>query len=158
MPVQKLKKFLDEENISYETLSHTHTETARQTAHAVKMDNKEIAKTVMVKVDGKMTMIVLPASHKIHFNMLERELGAKNIELATEEEFKEWFPECDVGAMPPFGNLYNLDVIVADSLTKDEMIAFNAGTHEEAIRMMYKDFERLIKPKIAEFTLSSFDY
>ncbi|HKJ34194.1 MAG TPA: YbaK/EbsC family protein [Balneolales bacterium] len=158
MPIRKLKRFLDEENVNYEAISHSKTETAHQTAHAVKMSDKDIAKTVMVKVDGKMAMIVLPASHKIHFNMLERELGAKNIELATEEEFKEYFPECEIGAMPPFGNLYNLDVIVSYALKDDEMIAFNAGTHEEAIRMSYKDFERLVEPRIARFTLSSFDY
>lgn len=158
MPVRKLKNFLDEHDVAYESISHSPTMTARQTAHAVKMNDKDIAKTVMVKVDDQMAMIVLPASHKIHFNMLERELGAKNIELATEDEFREIFPECDVGAMPPFGNLYDLDVIVSDALTEDEMIAFNAGTHDEAIRMRYDDFERITNPKIARFTLSSFDY
>lgn len=158
MPIQKLRDFLDDANIQYESISHQPTETARQTAKAVKMDDKDIAKIVMVRVDGKMTMVVLPASHKIHFNMLERELRARNIELATEDEFKELFPECEVGAMPPFGNLYDLDVIVADALTKDETIAFNAGTHNEVIRMAYKDFESITNPKVASFTLSSFDY
>jgi Ala-tRNA(Pro) deacylase len=99
-----------------------------------------------------MTMVVLPASHMINFKLLTGALGVKKSELATEAEFKDLFPECEVGAMPPFGNLYDINVVVSDALTEDDEIAFNAGTHNELVKMHYKDFERLVQPKILKFS------
>ena len=105
----------------------------------------------MVKINSEMAMAVLPSSYQIDFELLKKEVGAKSVELAGEDEFKGLFPECEIGAMPPFGNLYYMDVFVAESLAEDEEIAFNAGSHTELIRMSYKDFERLVQPKVVNF-------
>ena len=109
----------------------------------------------MVKADGKMAMAVLPASYKVDFDLLRKATGSGRVEIANEKEFKDMFPECEIGAMPPFGNLYGVDVFVARSLTEDKEIAFNAGSHRELVRMAYKDFERLVKPKVMEFSVET---
>jgi len=113
---------------------------------------KELAKTVIVKLDGRMAMAVLPASHRIVFDMLTQATGIRRAELTDEREFAALFPECEPGAMPPFGNLYGMDVLVADTLAEDEEIAFNACSHSELIRMLYKEFARLAQPKVLKFT------
>jgi Ala-tRNA(Pro) deacylase len=107
----------------------------------------------MVKIDGTMAMAVLPASYKVDFNQLCEETGGCKVELAGEKEFKDMFPECEVGAMPPFGNLYDMPVYVAHTLSEDEEIAFNAGTHTELVRMRFDDFQRLVQPRVVHFSL-----
>lgn len=151
MPVKKLKEFLDSQNIKYVVMTHSKAYTGQEIAASAQIPGKELAKTVMVKVDGKMAMAVLPASYKVDFGLLKGAAGAAKVELANEGEFKDMFPGCEVGAMPPFGNLYGLDVYVSESLAEDEEIAFNAGSHTELVRLAYKDFERLVKPKVAKF-------
>jgi len=151
MPVRKLKELLERENIKYVSIRHSTAFTAQEIAAATHIPGKELAKTVMVKVNGKMAMAVLPASYEVDFKKLKEIAGAANVELAVEEEFKYMFPECDIGAMPPFGNLYSMDVFVAIPLTEDEEIAFNAGSHSELIRLPYRDFERLVKPRVGDF-------
>jgi Ala-tRNA(Pro) deacylase len=153
MPARRLKEFLDSHDIKYVTRVHYTTYTAQEVAASAHVSGKELAKTVIVKMDGRMAMIVLPASHKIDFDLLKKASGARKIELATEQEFQGTFPDCEVGAMPPFGNLYGLDVFVADRLAEDQEIAFNAGTHEELVIMAYKDFEKLVKPRVAKFSM-----
>lgn len=153
MPAKRLKEFLDSHNMKYVTISHSRAFTAQETATSAHIPGKELAKTVMVKVDGKMAMAVLPASFKLDFDLLKKATGSGKIEIANEKEFKGLFPECEVGAMPPFGNLYGMDVFVAKSLTEDEEIAFNAGSHRELVRMAYKDFERLVKPRVMKFSV-----
>ena len=152
MPVKKLKEFLDNNKIKYVAITHSSAYTAQEIAATAHIPGKELAKTVILKVDGKMIMAVLPASYKIDFELLKEATGTSNIRLADEHEFVDKFPECEPGAMPPFGNLYGVDVYVAKSLSEDEEIAFNAGTHTELIKLSYKDFERLVKPKIIEFS------
>ena len=152
MPVSKLKEFLDENGIKYVVISHSPAYPAQEIAAAAHISGRELAKTVIVKANDKMMMVVLPASHQIKLERLGSELGVSNLELATENEFKDRFPECEVGAMPPFGNLYDMDVVVAKRLTEDDEIAFNAGTHTELIKLKYGDFERLVKPKVLQFT------
>lgn len=147
MPVKKLKDFLDSNKIKYVTIKHSPAYTAPEIAGSAHIPGKELAKTVIIKVDGKMAMAVLSASQRVSFDLLKKIIGASKIELASEQEFKRLFPECDVGAMPPFGNLYGMEVFVDESLSEDEEIAFNAGSHTELIRLAYKDFERLVKPK-----------
>jgi Ala-tRNA(Pro) deacylase len=105
----------------------------------------------MVWIDGKIAMAVLPASHVVDFERLKEAAGASEAKLASEAEFRDLFPESEVGAMPPFGNLYDMRVFADRSLTEDEEIAFNAGSHKELFRMAYKDFENLVKPIVAEF-------
>jgi Ala-tRNA(Pro) deacylase len=148
MPTKKLKHFLDANGIRYITLTHSPAYTCQEIAARAHISGKELAKSVMVKIDGKMAMVVLPASHRVDFELLKDVTGANYLSLATETEFRNFFPECEPGAMPPFGNLYGMDVYVADILSDDEEIAFNAGSHTELIRMAYSDFERLVRPRI----------
>ena len=155
MPSQKLKDFLDTNNTKYLTIKHSPAYTAQEIAATAHIKGKELAKTVLVKVKGKVAMLVLPASYKINFDELKNALGTNDIRLANEVEFKDKFPGCEVGAMPPFGNLYNMDVFVAQSLAEDEKIAFNAGTHTELIKMSFSDFERLVKPVRLKFSFHS---
>ncbi|GAB4241710.1 MAG: YbaK/EbsC family protein [Acidobacteriota bacterium] len=152
MPWSQVKQFLDENQVPYVTISHSPAYTAQGIAAAAHVKGKELAKVVMIKVDGRLAMAVLPAPYKVNFDKLREAIGCREVTLAAEEEFGHLFPDCELGAMPPFGNLYGLDVYVAKSLTEDEEIAFNAGTHSELIRMAYKDFERLVKPKVLSFT------
>jgi len=153
MPVKKLKAFLDEHHVKYVTLTHSRAYTAQEIAASAHIPGKELAKTVMVKVDGKMAMAVLPASYQIDFGLLKKATGAAAVELATEDEFKNLFPECEVGAMPPFGNLYGMDVFMAASLAEDEVIVFNAGSHTELIRMAFPDYARLVEPVELRFSV-----
>ena len=152
MPVKRLKEFLDSNNIQYVTISHSPAYTAQAIAASAHVSGKELAKTVMVKVDGRMAMAVLPASYQVDFALMKEAVGAKQLELATEAEFKDLFSECEVGAMPPFGNLYDMQVFAAAKLVEDDEIAFNAGSHTELIKLAYKDFERLVKPTVVKFS------
>ena len=152
MPVKQLKEYLDAHNTKYVVITHSPAYTAQAIAASAHVSGKELAKTVMVKIDGKMAMAVLPASCQVDFNLMKEKTGAKKVELATEDEFKHLFPGCEVGAMPPFGNLYSMEVFAAEKLAEDEEIAFNAGSHTELIKMAYKDFERLANPKVLSFS------
>jgi Ala-tRNA(Pro) deacylase len=153
MPAKKLKDFLDRENVRYVSIYHSIAYTSQEIAASVHVKGREMAKTVMVKLDGKLAMAVLPASHQIDFEHLKRASGAQDAVLATEKEFEDLFPDCDIGAMPPIGNLYGMDVFVAQALTQDKEIAFNAGSHYELIKLGYKDFERVVNPKISDFSV-----
>lgn len=152
MPVKKIREFLDSNNVKYVIIKHSPAYTAQEIAASAHVSGKELAKTVMVKINGKMTMAVLPATYKVDFNLLKKASGADKVELAREEEFKDMFPECDIGAMPPFGNLYGAEVFVDKILTRDKEIAFNAGSHTELIKLAYKDFESLVKPKLVQLS------
>jgi len=154
MPVKKLKEFLDENNVKYVSVSHSAAYTAQEIAASAHIPGKELAKTVILKVKGELAMAVLPASFKVDFDLMKEALGTDEIELAAEEEFKYYFSNCEVGAMPPFGNLYDMDVYVAESLSKDEQIAFNACNHKELVKMSYKDFESLVNPKVLNFSFN----
>ncbi len=151
MPINKIKDFLDNKNIKYLTIKHSTAYTSQEIAASSHIPGKEMAKTVIVKIDGEMAMVVLPASIQIDFDLLKNATGKKNVKLATEDEFKDKFPGCDIGAMPPFGNLYEMEVYMAKSLTEEKEIAFNAGSHTELIKMAYKDFEQVVKPKVIIF-------
>ncbi len=150
MPVEKLKKFLDENGIKYLSIKHSLAYTAQEIAASAHIHGKELAKTVILKIDGEMAMAVLPANFRINLKLLSKATGGKKVELADEQEFAERFPGCAPGAMPPFGNLYGMQVWVEPTLSEDEEIAFNAGSHTELIRLAYKDFERLVKPRIVK--------
>jgi Ala-tRNA(Pro) deacylase len=155
MPIEKLKNFLDKENIKYVSIKHSSAYTAQEIAATAHIPGKELAKTVMIKINGKMAMAVLPASYKIDVRLLQEITGADNVRLADESEFKDKFTDCEVGAMPPFGNLYNMEVFAASTLEDDEEIAFNACSHTELIKLSFKDFKRLVNPKIVEFAYHS---
>lgn len=152
MALKKLKEFLDAQNIKYMTISHSLAYTAQAIATLTHTPGKELAKTVIVKINDELAMAVLPASCQIDIVRLQGATGAKVISIAKEKEFKDRFAECEVGAMPPFGNLYNMPVFVDESLTQDKEIAFNAGSHRELVRLAYEDFERLVKPTVLKFS------
>ena len=151
MPVEKLRAFLDENRVKYVTIRHSPAFTAQEVAASAHVPGRELAKTVMVFIDGRMAMAVLPASHQVELDLLKEVTGAVTVELAREDDFIRLFPDCEVGAMPPFGNLYGMETFVADKLTDDEEIVFNAGNHTELIRLAYADFERLVEPKVLTF-------
>lgn len=153
MPVQKLKEFLEGQKVKYVSLRHSAAYTAQEIAASAHIPGKDLAKTVVVKLDGKMAMAVLPASYRVDFDGLKQAAGVKRVELATEAEFKGMFPDCEPGAMPPFGNLYGLDTFADESLRQDEEIAFNAGSHTELVRLAYNDFERLAQPTVAKIAV-----
>jgi Ala-tRNA(Pro) deacylase len=155
MPCEKLLDFLDQNGISYEMTQHPEAFTAQEIANKAHVSGKKFAKTVMVKIDQKMAMAVLPADKKVNLTLLKQAVGASACELASEDDFKELFPDCELGAMPPFGNLYGLEVYVAGSLAEVDEIVFNAGIHTELIWMAYSDFERLVNPKVARFSFHS---
>lgn len=152
MPSRKLKEFLNSQQIKYVSIQHSPAYTAQEVAASTHVSGRDFAKAVMVNVEGAMAMVVLPANRKVVLADLREVLGAEKAKLASEEEFRSLFPDCDVGAMPPFGNLYGMEVYVAPSLAEEAEIAFNAGTHTEIIKMAYKDFERLVQPKVINFT------
>lgn len=152
MPVKKLKTFLDENKVKYVTIKHSSAYTSQEIAAKTHISGKNFAKTVMVKIDKGMAMTVLPASYQLDFSLLQEIFGTPKVSLASEAEFKYLFPDCEVGAMPPFGNLYDMEVFVAETLAEDKEIAFNAGTHTEMIKLKYEDFERLVQPRVFKFS------
>ena len=154
MILKKMVEFLDKNAIRYVNVTHSTAFTAQDVAESAHISGKEMAKTVIVWMDGAMAMVVLPASSMIDFNKLKAVSGAASVELASEADFKDRFPECEVGAMPPFGNLFNTKVYADSLLSEDREISFNAGSHHELIRLPYSDFERLVKPAIGSFAVS----
>lgn len=155
MPVDRLKHFLEENQVRFVTISHSPAFTAQEVAASAHIPGKELAKTVMVKIDGEMAMAVLPATDKVSPRRLADVTGATKVELASEDEFSDLFPRCEVGAMPPFGNLWGLPVFVDQRLREDEKIAFNAGSHTELVKLPYADFERLVEPTVAQLSTRS---
>jgi Ala-tRNA(Pro) deacylase len=148
MPLSKLREFLDQHNVKYMVVSHSVAYTAQGIAALTHIPGKELAKTVMVMVDGRLAMTVVPASFRVDLLKLKRHLKAELVELASEAEFRDRFPDCETGAMPPFGNLYGMDVFADEGLALDKEIAFNAGSHRELVRMAFGDFRDLVKPAL----------
>ena len=152
MPTQKLKDYLDQHEIQYVTISHSPAYTAQRIAELTRIPGKELAKTVIVKIDDKFAMAVLPASRRVNLWHLQAAIGADEVTLSSEAECNELFPDSEVGAMPPFGNLYDMGVYVAEQLTEDDEIAFNAGSHSELVRMSYSDYANLVTPQVVALT------
>jgi len=151
VPVAKLKEFLDSNHVKYVSIAHSVAYTAQEIASVTHIPGKELAKVVMVKIDGNLVMAVVPASRQVDLDRLRVLAEGKTVSLAGEKEFKDRFPDCETGAMPPFGELYGIPVYVDSSLAEDEDIAFNAGTHRELIRLSYQDFVRLAAPAVGSF-------
>ena len=150
MPVKKLKEFLVDHGVRHVTITHSPAFTAQEIAASAHVAGKEMAKTVMVKLDDTMAMVVLPALERIDLYRLAELTGVATAALATEDDFKDLFPDCELGAMPPFGNLYGMKVYASRTLSEDEDIAFNAGNHRELVRLAYVDFERLVNPDVLD--------
>lgn len=153
MSLTRLKEFLDRNHVKYVTISHSLAYTAQGIAALTHTPGKELAKTVMVRIDGKLAMAIVPASAHVGLPILKSALAAKTVDLAAETDFKNSFPDCETGAMPPFGNLYDIPVIADESLSRDPEIAFNAGTHRELMRLAWSDFERLVKPRVVRMAV-----
>jgi Ala-tRNA(Pro) deacylase len=150
MSLIRLKELLDRNEIKYVIISHSVAYTAQGIAALTHISGRELAKTVIVKLDGRLAMAVVPASGQVDLGLLKAAAGAKTAELASEQEFKDSFPDCETGAMPPFGNLYGMAVFADESLSRDKEIAFNAGSHRELVRLAWDDMERLVKPRLAK--------
>jgi Ala-tRNA(Pro) deacylase len=145
---QRLEQYLREQGVAYEFQHHPLAYTARGVAASEHVPPMEVAKAVIVMADGRLAMVVLPASHELQIAELARGLGAREARLAEELEFGPMFPDCEVGAMPPFGNLYGLPVYMDESLGEDESIVFQAGTHTDTVRIRYPDLVRLVNPVV----------
>ncbi len=152
MPINRLKEFLDSNSIKYISVFHSHAYTAQEVAASAHIPGRKLAKTVMVKIDGKMAMAVLSASDKVDFSLVQEAAGVDKVELASELEFADQFSGCEIGAIPPFGNLYDMQVIVDEKLTEQTEIVFNAGSYTELITLHYEDFKRLVKPCVARIS------
>jgi Ala-tRNA(Pro) deacylase len=146
MPVQQLKDFLESQGTNYACIDHPPAFTAQELAHHCKIKGDQVVKTVIIELDGAMTMLVLPATWRIRWDRLGKILDTDFVDLADEAEFKDCFPNCEVGAMPPFGNLYGMHVYCCETLTAQPELVFAAGNHSESIRMATADFLRLVNP------------
>ena len=147
----RLKDYLEEHGVNYQVLYHQRVYTAQEVAASQHVSGKELAKVVMVRVDGKLAMVVLPASSMVDLKRLKEVFPEKKVKLAQEEEFQGIFPDCEIGAMPPFGNLYDLEVYVDTALAERSHIVFQAGSHVETIRIAFKDFAHLVQPQVVNF-------
>ncbi len=150
--LRKLKAALDEAKVAYEVFDHPLAYTAQEIAAAQHVPGKELAKVVMLIVDGDLVMGVITGNQKVDINAVRAGLDAREARLASEDEFTSRFPECEIGAMPPFGNLFDLAVVVDPAVERDEYIYFNAGNHGQTVHLRYEDFERLVKPRVAQLT------
>lgn len=156
MPIPRtVKTRLDREHVHYDVLSHPQAFRAATVAQTLRVPEQQMAKVVIVKVNTQFVTTVLPASWRVDLQCLRKMFGTHRVRLATEQEIKELFPDCELGAMPPLGTLYGLPVYVDRSLTGDEQIIFEGGTHSEAIRMRYWDFAALVFPVVADFHCES---
>lgn len=153
MPINTLRELLDSQSIKYTIITHSVAYTAQGIAALTHIPGQEMAKTVIVNIDDSLAMAVLPASCQVDLAALRAATGAKTATLAGEKDFMHRFPGCETGAMPPFGNLYGMNVFVDETLTKDQEIAFNAGSHRELMRLAYEDFARVAKPTVLQFAL-----
>jgi Ala-tRNA(Pro) deacylase len=151
MPAKKLKQFLDDRGVKYDSIQHSPAYTASLVAKSAHISGSDFAKTVIVKIEGEMAMVVLPAHRKILLSELRDLLLTDQVELASEDEFISRFPDCELGAMPPFGNVYGMHVYMDLSLAKYPEIAFNAGTHSEVIKIDTDDYMRLAEPVVMDF-------
>jgi Ala-tRNA(Pro) deacylase len=146
--IKKLKELFDEAKVSYEVYNHPLAYTAQEIAQRQHFSGDQMAKVVMLEVDKRLVMAVITASQKVHLMTVRASLGAAEVRLATEDEFVSRFPDCEIGAMPPFGNLFGLPVYVDPAVTQDESIYFNAGNHVQTVRIRYDDFEKLAAPQV----------
>ena len=151
MPLNKVKAFLDTHGIKYVSIRHSAAFTAAEVAASAHVAGRDFAKTLIVNLDDERVMVVLPATRRLLLGELREMLECEHARLATEAEFQDLFPDCELGAMPPFGNLYGMKVYVAADLAHEAEIAFNAGTHTEVIKMKYDDFDRLVKPLVLQY-------
>jgi len=149
---QRIRDYLDSQNVSYEAIHHSQAFTAQEVAHSLHVSGKKCVKAVVAEADHKIIIVVMPASHRLNFQELKSALKVNQLEMLVESELVDLFPDCDLGAIPPFGNLYGMDVWVDRAVASTERIVFCAGTHEDCIRMRYSDFAKLTRPFVGQFS------
>ena len=145
-------EFLDKSGVKYEVTEHEPAFTAQQMAAVEHEPGKYVAKPVIIKADDKYVMCVLSACYKVDLRALKKQLGAKSVEIAEEKEIEKIFPDCELGAAPPFGNLYDLPTYMDKALEEDDHIMFQGGSHEKSIRMSMDDYRKLVAPEVLEFS------
>lgn len=150
----KVQDYLAERRVSFVTHEHIPAYTAQEVAAQEHVSGKRMAKAVVIKADERYALCVLPAHLKLDMEKAAETLGARHVRLADEAEMARLFPDSEVGAEPPLGNLYNLATLVDQNLAHDPEIVFQAGSHRETIRMKYEDYSRLVKPQIADLAVS----
>lgn len=155
MAKEKIEAYLRENGVEYEVQKHPLAYTSQRVAQSEHIPGKLVAKTVVVFADGEMALLALPAPLHVDMKKAATVLGVKEVRLASEDEFAGRFPDCEVGAVPPLGNLYGLPLYVDTALADDERIVFDAGTHTDTISVTYEDFARVAKPEIADFAVRS---
>ncbi len=148
---ERLEQYLRENGVGFEIMAHSQAYTMQEVAAALHVPGRQVAKVVIVRAEGEMAMLVVPAPCRLDFAQVRTLLGAKKISLAKEEEFADLFPDCAAGAMPPFGNLYNMPVYVDQALVEEASIVFRIGTHRHTMKIAYADFARLAQPTVGEF-------
>ena len=146
---RKLQSFLDENQVRYVTIAHSRAYTAQEIAALVHVPGKNLVKVVMVEADGRPWMVAMDSNHRVNLQRLKEAIGANEVRIEREAEFQELFEDCEVGAMPPFGELYGLPMVADGALWEDREIVFNGGTHSEVVKMAFVDWERLMKPQKA---------
>ena len=151
MSLQEVEKFLRDEHVKYRTVQHSPAYSSREIAQAAHLPPRRLAKVTMLEIDGELAMAVLPASEMVDIDALSELAGGRSVRLAKESQFADRFPDCEVGAMPPFGNLWGMPVFVSDGFEKTDQIAFEAGSHSELLEMPYDAFLRLVGPQIGHF-------
>jgi Ala-tRNA(Pro) deacylase len=152
---ERMEHYLRENGVPFEVMTHAQAYTMQEVAAALHVSGKQVAKVVMVKANGKMVMLVTPASSRLDFAQVRALLGAKKVSLAKEEEFADLFPDCGTGAMPPFGNLYSVPVHVDQALAEEANVIFRVGTHRHTMKVAYADYARLVQPTVSEFARST---
>jgi Ala-tRNA(Pro) deacylase len=149
---QRIRDYLDSQVVSYEQLQHPQAFTAQEVAHSLHLSGKRLAKALVLDADGKPVMAVIPASHRLNLPEFRAALEANRLAMVPESELTKTFPDCELGAIPPFGNLYGMDVWVDRALSDSEEIVFCAGTHQDCVNMRYADFAKLVKPRLGRFS------
>jgi Ala-tRNA(Pro) deacylase len=147
----RLDELLSSRRVPFERLHHRPEYAANRVAQALHVPGREMAKTVLLRTGHGYALAVLPATHRVDLQRIRQELGEEQVELASEEEMDRLFPDCERGALPPFGSLYNVPTLVDEALTRDEQIVFEAQNHEDAIRMAYRDYEAVEHPRTGHF-------
>jgi Ala-tRNA(Pro) deacylase len=150
---RRIQDYLDSQSVNYAVLPHAEAFPAQEIAHQLHVSGSNFAKAVVLRTDGRLLMAVLPASRRLNLRALKEALEVKHLELAPESELANLCAGCELGAFPPFGNLYGMDTWVDGSLSESEEIVFNAGSHRESLRMKYSDYARLAKPIVVRFAV-----
>jgi Ala-tRNA(Pro) deacylase len=153
MPIpQRVREYLDSKHVPHEWLHHAQAFAAQQVAHSMHVSGKHLAKTVVFSADGRLVMGVIPASRRLNLQELRALLEVKHLEMLSEDDLAKAFPDCELGAIPPLGNLYGMEVWVDRTLRESEDIVFCTGTHADCVRMKYSDFAGLVTPRVGCFS------